>query len=159
MLFRNWMYNYSALTYSSRKGISYKHKKKEGKDRSDGKTKKKTTPLVDLAYELPYRTCYWRKVRIEVMERRGRRRTQLVDLAYELPYRTCYWRKVSIEVMERRGRRHTQLVDDLKEKEGYWKLKEEELDHTLWRTRFSGRGYGLVIRRTTAWITQLIFFF
>jgi len=37
-------------------------------------------------------------------------------------------------------------------------LKEEELDHTLWRTRFGGRGYGLVIRRKTAWITQRIVF-
>jgi hypothetical protein len=36
-----------------------------------------------------------------------------------------------------------------KEKKGYWNLKEEELDHTLWTTRFGGRGYGLVIRRTT----------
>jgi len=59
--------------------------------------------------------------------------------------------------MGRRGRRCTQLVDDLKEKKGYWTLKEE-LDHTLWRTRFGGKGYGLVIRRTTAWITQRIVF-
>jgi len=28
------------------------------------------------------------------------------------------------------------------------KLKEEALDHTLWRTRF-GRGYGPVIQQTT----------
>jgi hypothetical protein len=32
-----------------------------------------------------------------------------------------------------------QLLDDLKEKKRYWKLKEEALDRTLWRTRF-GRG-------------------
>jgi hypothetical protein len=30
----------------------------------------------------------------------------------------------------------------------YWKLKEEALDRTLWRTRF-GRGYGPVVRQTT----------
>jgi hypothetical protein len=29
-----------------------------------------------------------------------------------------------------------------------WKMKEEALDRTLWRTRF-GRGYGPVIRQTT----------
>jgi hypothetical protein len=35
-----------------------------------------------------------------------------------------------------RGRRRKQLLDDLKEKRRYWKLKEEALDRTLWRTRF-----------------------
>jgi hypothetical protein len=44
-----------------------------------------------------------------------------------------------IEVMGRQGRRHKKLLNDLKEKTGYWKLKEKALDHTLWRTRF-GRG-------------------
>jgi hypothetical protein len=39
-------------------------------------------------------------------------------------------------VKGRRGRSHKQLLDDLKEKRGYWKLKEEALDHTLWRTLF-----------------------
>jgi hypothetical protein len=48
-------------------------------------------------------------------------------------------------MMERRGRRRKQLVDDLKEKRRYWKLKEEALDRTLWRTRFV-RGYGPVVR-------------
>jgi hypothetical protein len=37
---------------------------------------------------------------------------------------------------------------DLKEKRRYWKLKEEALDRTLWRTRF-GRGYGPVFRQIT----------
>jgi hypothetical protein len=58
--------------------------------------------------------------------------------------------QIKIEVMGRRGRRRMQLVDKLKEKKGYRKLKEEKLDHTVWRTRFGGRGYGLVIRRATA---------
>jgi hypothetical protein len=53
-----------------------------------------------------------------------------------------------IEVTGRRGRRRKQLMHDLKENRGYWKLKEEALDRTVWRTRF-GRGYGPVVRQTT----------
>jgi hypothetical protein len=53
-----------------------------------------------------------------------------------------------IEMTGRRGRRRKQLLDDLKEKRRYWKLKDEALDRTLWRTRF-GRGYGPVVRQTT----------
>jgi hypothetical protein len=53
-----------------------------------------------------------------------------------------------IEMTGRRGRRSKQLLDDLKEKKRYWKLKEEALDRTLWRTRF-GRAYGPVVRQTT----------
>jgi hypothetical protein len=49
------------------------------------------------------------------------------------------------EWIEMTGRRRKQLLDDLKEKRRYWKLKEEALDRTLWRTRF-GRGYGPVVR-------------
>jgi hypothetical protein len=52
-----------------------------------------------------------------------------------------------IEVTERRGRRLKQLLDDLEETRGYWKLKEEALDNTLWRTHI-GRGYGPVERQT-----------
>jgi hypothetical protein len=52
-----------------------------------------------------------------------------------------------IEITERRGRRCKQLLDYLKEKRRFWKLKEEALDHTLWRNRF-GRGYGPVVRQT-----------
>jgi hypothetical protein len=54
-------------------------------------------------------------------------------------------REGGMEVMGRRGRRHKQLLDDLEETRGYWKLKEEALDHTVWRTRF-GRSYGPVMR-------------
>jgi hypothetical protein len=50
--------------------------------------------------------------------------------------------------MERQGRRRMQLLDDVKENIRYWKLKEEALDRTVWRTRF-GRGYEPVIRQTT----------
>jgi hypothetical protein len=53
------------------------------------------------------------------------------------------------EVTGRRGRTSKQLLGDLNEKRRYWKLKEEALDHTLWRTRF-GRGYEAVVRQTTA---------
>ena len=38
-------------------------------------------------------------------------------------------------------------MDKFKEKRGYWKLKEDELDCTVWRTRF-GRGYGPFTRQT-----------
>jgi hypothetical protein len=53
-----------------------------------------------------------------------------------------------IEMTGRRGRRRKQLLDDIKEKRRYWKLKEEALDRTPWRTRF-GREYGPVVRQTT----------
>jgi hypothetical protein len=52
-----------------------------------------------------------------------------------------------MEMTGRRGRRCKQLLDDRKEKRRYWKLKEEALDRTAWRTRF-GRGYGPVVRQT-----------
>ena len=45
----------------------------------------------------------------------------------------------------RRGRRGKHLLDDLKEKIRYCKLKEEAVDHTLWRIRF-GRGCGPAVK-------------
>jgi hypothetical protein len=39
-----------------------------------------------------------------------------------------------------RRRRSKHLLDDLKEMRQYWKLKQEALDHTIWRTHFR-RGY------------------
>jgi hypothetical protein len=63
-----------------------------------------------------------------------------------------------IEMTRRWGRRRKHLLDDLKEKRRYWKLKEEALDRTLWRTRF-GRGYGSVVRQTTEWMNSPVFFF
>jgi len=50
----------------------------------------------------------------------------------------------------RRRRRLKQLLDDLKEKRGYWILKEKALDRNLRGTRL-GRGNRLV-RQTTGWI-------
>jgi hypothetical protein len=55
--------------------------------------------------------------------------------------------KERIEVMGRGGGRRKQLLDDLKEKRGYWKVKEDVLDRSLWKTRF-GRDYGPVVRQT-----------
>jgi hypothetical protein len=52
-----------------------------------------------------------------------------------------------IEVTGRRRRRIRELLDDLKEKRGYFKLKEEALDCILWRTCCGG-GYGPVFRQT-----------
>jgi len=43
--------------------------------------------------------------------------------------------------MGRRIRRKKQLLYDPKETRGYWELKDEALDHAIWRTCF-GRGYG-----------------
>jgi hypothetical protein len=51
-------------------------------------------------------------------------------------------------VTRRRGRRRRKLLDDLMGKRGYSHLKEEALDHTMWRARF-GRGLGPVVRQTT----------
>jgi hypothetical protein len=48
------------------------------------------------------------------------------------------------DVTGRRGTRRKQLLEDLKERRRYWKLKEDALDRTLWRTR-CGRGYGSVV--------------
>jgi hypothetical protein len=53
-----------------------------------------------------------------------------------------------VEVMGRLGTRSKQPLDDLKERRGYWKLKEEALDRIQWRSCF-GRGYGPVVRQTT----------
>jgi hypothetical protein len=57
------------------------------------------------------------------------------------------------DVTGRWGRRRKQLLDDFKETRGYWKLKGEALDRTLWGTRF-GRGCGPVVRQTAEWINE-----
>jgi len=51
-------------------------------------------------------------------------------------------REERIEVQGRRGGRNKQVLDELKETRRYWKLKEEALALTRWRTRV-GRDYGL----------------
>jgi hypothetical protein len=62
------------------------------------------------------------------------------------------------EVTERRGRRRKQLLDDFKEPRGCWKLKEEALDHTRWRTCFR-TAYGTVVRQITECICLRTFSF
>jgi hypothetical protein len=52
-----------------------------------------------------------------------------------------------IEVTGRRGRIRNQILDERSGNKGYWKLEEEAINRTLWRTRF-GRGYGPVVRQT-----------
>ena len=39
----------------------------------------------------------------------------------------------SIQFTGRLGRRRKQLLDEPKERNGFWKLKEEALDCSLWR--------------------------
>jgi len=39
-------------------------------------------------------------------------------------------------VTRRRGRRRKKLLDDRNEKRGYWKLKEETQNRTMWRANF-----------------------
>ena len=48
----------------------------------------------------------------------------------------------------RRGRRRRKLLDGFKERTGYFHLKEESLDRTVWRARF-GRGFLPAERQTT----------
>ena len=64
--------------------------------------------------------------------------------------RNCFLKQVTegkikgqIEVTRRQGRRRKKLLDDLKDKRGYCELKEEALDCTMWRNRFT-RGFGPV---------------
>ena len=75
----------------------------------------------------------------------------------DILHRKCHLKHITKEkrgrttyVMIRLGRRRKQLMDELKWIIGYWKLKGEALDHTLWITRF-GRGNGPVVRQTKEW--------
>ena len=56
--------------------------------------------------------------------------------------------KRGIEVTGRRGRGRRKLLDDLKERRGYYHLKKEILDRTMWRARFEG-GFGPLVRKAT----------
>ena len=47
---------------------------------------------------------------------------------------------------ERRGRRRKKLLDGLKERRGYFHLKEEALDRTMQRAPL-GRGFEPVVRQ------------
>jgi hypothetical protein len=59
--------------------------------------------------------------------------------------------KGEIEVTGRWGRRRKKLLDDLKDRRVYSHLKEEALDHTIWRNSF-GRGVGPVVRLLNEWM-------
>ena len=59
------------------------------------------------------------------------------------------------EVTGRQGRRRKQLLDGVKERRGYWKLKQDVLDSTMWRTRF-GRRYGPIEDRLRVECRNLI---
>ena len=48
----------------------------------------------------------------------------------------------------RRRRRRKQIPALLKETRGYFKLKEEAVDHAVWRAPF-GKSYGSVVRQMT----------
>ena len=57
----------------------------------------------------------------------------------------------------RRRRRRKQLLEYLKEKKGYWKLKESAVDGTIWRT-FFGRGMWTCCKAdcgVDGWMTSL----
>jgi hypothetical protein len=56
-----------------------------------------------------------------------------------------------MEVTRRRGRRRKKLLDERKDRRGYSHLKEEALDHTMWRSCF-GWGFGPVVRQNTEWM-------
>jgi hypothetical protein len=82
-------------------------------------------------------------------------RKRKANLIGHILHRNCLLQRVTegkiqggIEVTVRQGRRRRKLLDDLKERRGYSHLKEEALDHTMWRARF-GRVFGPVVRHTT----------
>ena len=54
--------------------------------------------------------------------------------------------------MERRERTCKQPLD---EKLGYWEMKEEGLNYTLWSSRF-GRGYGPLVRQTDCGMNEYL---
>ena len=75
-------------------------------------------------------------------------------------WRNCLLKQVTegklkgeMEVTRRRGRRRKKVLDDLKDRRGYYHLKEEALDRTMWRKRF-GKGVGPVVRQITEWMNE-----
>jgi hypothetical protein len=69
-------------------------------------------------------------------------------------HRNCLLKHVTAAKIEGRlevtGSRktHEQVLNNLKEMRGYWELKKEELDRTVWEAHFR-RGCGPVVRQTT----------
>ena len=56
--------------------------------------------------------------------------------------------KGEMEVARKRGRRRKKLLDDLKDRRGYFHLKEEALNRTMWRHCFGG-GFRPFVRQNT----------
>jgi hypothetical protein len=78
----------------------------------------------------------------------------MYNIICDILYRNCLLQQIikgkikeGIEGTGRRGRRRRKLLYDLKERKGYFHLKEETLDRTMWRVSF-GRGIGPVVRQT-----------
>jgi hypothetical protein len=63
-----------------------------------------------------------------------------------------------IEVTGRQRKRRRKLLDDLKERRGYFRLKEEALNRAMWRARFE-RGFGPVVRQTTKCMNELYYYY
>ena len=61
----------------------------------------------------------------------------------------------SVEVTRMRRRRRKPLLDNLKEKTGYWRLREETLDCTVWSSDV-GRDCEPVLRQTTERMNESI---
>jgi hypothetical protein len=58
--------------------------------------------------------------------------------------RKCFLKRIvkgKTELTKRRGRRRKHMLDVRKEKKSFWKLKEDALNCSVWRTRFV-RSYG-----------------
>ena len=58
-----------------------------------------------------------------------------------------------IKVTGRRKSSRKQLPDYLQKTRDYWKLKQQAIDRSLWRTCFR-RVYGPIVRQTTEWMNE-----
>jgi hypothetical protein len=56
--------------------------------------------------------------------------------------------KGEMEETRRRRRRRKKLLAELRDRRRYSHLKDEALDHTMWRNCF-GRGFGPIVRQNT----------
>jgi hypothetical protein len=94
------------------------------------------------------RSCERRNILHEIRKRKA-------NWIWHILRRNCLLKQViegkikgEMEVTRRRGRKRKKLLDDIKDRRGYSHLKEEALDHTMWRNRFGG-SFGPVIRQNT----------
>jgi hypothetical protein len=86
------------------------------------------------------------KEKRNILQKRKRRKAKWIG---HILYRNCLLKRViegKIDRTGRGGRRRKQLLDDLKEKSVYWRLKEDALDCTLWKTCI-GSCYGPIVRQ------------